>query len=137
MTILSKYEDQWLGDKQIKFVEEREPSKGGVELVSVVFNDGSRQEYSKLMLEMEGVVTPQIQDLTEFRDKRVFPAVKEILKTLLTYNLTIDDVQYALTLATTSVNENLNKAECSFWGIDRLGKETMVQVDDVLLAVDK
>ena len=133
MTILSKYEDQWLGDKQVKFIEEAEPSKSGVELVTVVFNDGEREQYSKLMLEQEGVVTPQIQDLTEFRNKRVFPVVKEILKTLLNFNLKMDEIDYTMALAVTSLNENLKKAECSFWGIDRLGKETLVQIDDVLL----
>jgi hypothetical protein len=137
MTILSKFEDKWLGDKQIKFVEEREPSKGGVELVSVVFNDGSRQEYSKLMLEQEGVVTPQIQDLTEFRDKRILPIVKEVLKMLLKYNVKIEELDYLMQQAFTSVNMNLQKAEAIFWGVERLGQQTLVQVDDALLAVDK
>ena len=133
MKDLKEYQDQWLGDKQIKFVEEAEPSKSGVELVTVVFNDESREQYSKLMREQEGVVTPQIQDLTDFRDKRVFPVIRDILKTLLQYNLKVEEIDHTMALVVTSVNENLNKAECSFWGIDRLGKETLVQVDDVLL----
>jgi hypothetical protein len=133
MTTLSKFEDQWLGDKQIKFIEEREPSKSGVELVSVVFNDGTRQEYSKLMLEQEGVVTPQIQDLTAFRDKRILPIVKEVLKMLLKYNVKIEELDYLMQQAFTSVNMNLQKAEANFWGVERLGQQTLVQVDDVLL----
>lgn len=139
MTTLSKYEDQWLGDKQIKFIETAEPSKGGVELVTVVFNDGSREQYSKLMLEQEGVVTPQIQDLTEFRDKRVLPVVREILKLMRDYNIKVEEAQYAVDKTITSVNTNLNEAEASFWGVERLGQETLVQVDDVLLSksVDK
>jgi len=139
MKDLKQYQDQWLGDKQIKFVEEAESSKGGVELVTVVFNDGSKEQYSKLMLQQEGVVTPQIQDLTEFRNRRVFPAIKEILRTLRDYNLKVEEVDHTMALVVTSVNDNLNKAECSFWGIDRLGQETLIQVDDVLLSqpVDK
>lgn len=134
MTILSKFEDQYLGDKQIKFIEDAEPSKSGIELVTVVFNDGSRQQYSKLMLEQEGVVTPQIQDLSEFRDRRVFPVVKDILKLLRDYNLKVEEVDYLFGKATASININLSKAEASFWGVERLGQQTLVQVDDVLLS---
>jgi regulator of PEP synthase PpsR (kinase-PPPase family) len=133
MTTLSKYEDQWLGDKQIKFIETAEPSKSGVELVTVVFNDGSREQYAKMMLEQEGVATPQIQDLTEFRDKRVLPAVKDILKLLRDYNVRIDEVDYLMQKAFTSINMNLQEAETVFWGVKRLGQQTLVQVDDVLL----
>lgn len=134
MTILSKYEDQWLGDKQIKFIEKAQPSKSGVELVNVVFNDNSAEQYSKLMLEQEGVVTPQIQDLTEFREKRVLPVVKGILELMRDFNLKIEEVDYTLQKAVTSINMNLNKAETAFWGVDRLGQQTIVQVDDVLLS---
>jgi hypothetical protein len=139
MQDLKKYQDQFLGDKQIKFVEEAEPSKSGVELLTVVFNDESREQYSKLMLEQEGVVTPNIQDLTEFRDRRVLPAVKDILTVLRDYNVRIDEVDYLMQKAFTSINMNLQEAETKFWGVQRLGQQTLVQVDDVLLsqAVDK
>jgi hypothetical protein len=139
MQDLNKYQDQWLGDKQIKFVEDSEASKAGVELVTVVFNDGSREQYSKLMLEQEGVVTPQIQDLTEFRNRRTFPVIKGILTILRDYNLKVEEVDHTMALVVTSVNDNLNQAECLFWGVDTLGKETLIQVDDVLLGkgVDK
>ena len=134
MKELNKYQDQFLGDKQIKFVKDAEVSKSGVELVTVVFNDGSREQYSKLMLEQEGVVTPQIQDLTEFRDRRVFPIVSDILKLMRGYNIKVEEVDYLLQKTTTSINMNLQKAEASFWGVERLGKQTIVQVDDVLLS---
>lgn len=134
MKELNKYQDQFLGDKQIKFVEEAEPSKSGIELMTVVFNDGSREQYSKLMLEQEGVVTPQVQDLTEFRDRRVFPVVKDILKLLRDYNLKVDEVQYLFAKTATSMNVNIDKAEASLWGVERLGQQTIVQVDDVLLS---
>lgn len=134
MKDFKKYQDQWLGDKQIKFVEEAEPSKSGIELVTVVFNDGSREQYSKLMIEQEGVVTPKIQDLTEFREKRIFPVVKGILELMRDYNLKIEEVDYTLQKAVTSINMNLNKAETNFWGVERLGQQTIVQVDDVLLS---
>ena len=139
MQDLKKYQDQFLGDKQIKFVEEAKPSKSGVELVTVIFNDESREQYSKLMLEQEGVVTSQIQDLTQFRDMRVLPAVKDILKILRDYNVRIDEVDYLMQKAFTSINMNLQEAECKFWGVQRLGQQTLIQVDDVLLsqAVDK
>jgi hypothetical protein len=133
MTILSKYEDQWLGDRQIKFIEEATPSKSGVELVSVVFNDGSREQYSKLMLSQDGVVSPQIQDLTEFRERRVLPVVQEILTVLRDYNVRIDEVDYVMQKAVTSINMNLQEAEASFWGVQRLGQQTLIQVDEVLL----
>lgn len=134
MKELNKYQDQFLGNKQIKFVEEAAPSKSGVELVTVVFNDGSREQYSKLMLSQEGVVTPQIQDLTEFRDRRVFPVVKDILKLMRDYNLKVDEVQYLSAKVATSINVNIDKAEASFWGVERLGQQTIVQVDDMLLS---
>lgn len=135
MKELNQYQDQWLGDKQIKFVEEAEPSKSGVELVTVVFNDGSREQYSKLLLEQEGVVTPQIQDLTEFRDRRVFPVVKDVLKLLRDYNVRVEEVDYLLQKVALSLNMNLQTAELSFWGVDRVGKQTFVQLDDVLLGL--
>lgn len=134
MTILSKYEDQWLGDKQIKFIESSEPSKSGVELVNVVFNDGSRQQYSKLLIEQEGVVTPQIQDLTEFRDRRVFPVVKDILKLLRDYNVDFGEVDYLLAKVAASLNENRDKAEKGFWGVERLDKVSIIQIDNALLS---
>ena len=139
MQDLKKYQDQFLGDKQIKFVEEAESSKSGVELETVVFNDGSREQYSKLMLSQEGVVTPQVQDLTEFRDRRVLPAVKDILKVLRDYNVRIDEVDYLMQKAFTSINMNLQEAETKFWGVQRLGQQTLIQVDEVLLSqgVDK
>lgn len=143
MKDLKKYQDQFLGDKQIKFVEEAQASKSGVELVTVIFNDNSREQYSKLMLEQEGVVTPQIQDLTEFREKRVYPVIQGILKLMRDYNVRVEEADYLMNKVVLSVNENLNQAERIFWGVDRLGQETMVQVDDVLLgqqpteAVDK
>lgn len=133
MKDLIEYQDQFLGDKQIKFVEEAEASKGGVELVTVVFNDGSRVQYAKLMLEAEGVVTPQIQDLTEFREKRVLPVIRDVLKTLRDYNVKIEEVDYLMQKVVTSINMNLQTAEANFWGVERLGQQTMVQVDDVLL----
>ena len=139
MQDLKNYQDQWLGDKQIKCAEEAESSKSGVELVTVVFNDGSREQYSKLMLSQEGVVTPQVQDLTEFRDRRVLPAVKDILKVLRDYNVRIDEVDYLMQKAFTSINMNLQEAETKFWGVQRLGQQTLIQVDEVLLSqgVDK
>jgi len=86
------------------------------------------------MLEQEGVVTPQIQDLTEFRDKRILPIVKEVLKMLLQYNVKIEELDYLMQQAFTSVNMNLQKAETKFWGVERLGQQTLVQVDDALLS---
>jgi hypothetical protein len=134
MKDLKQYQDQILGDKQIKFAEEAEPSKSGVEVVTIVFNDESREQYSKLMLVQDGVVTPQNQDLTEFRDARVLPAVKDILKVLRDYNVKLEEVDYLMQKAFTSINMNLQEAETKFWGVQRLGQQTMIQIDDVLLS---
>jgi hypothetical protein len=134
MKTLKEYQDQYLGDKQIKFVEEAEPSKSGVEVVTVVFNDGSRQQYATLLLKQDGVVTPQIQDLTLFRDARVLPVVKEVLKLMRDYNLKVEEVDYLMQKVVTSINMNLQTAETNFWGVERLGQQTLVQIDDALLS---
>src|SRR6266446_5538107 len=133
MTTLSKYEDQYLGDKQIKFVEEAPASKSGVELVTVVFNDNSREQYAKLMLEADGVVTPLIQDLTQFRDRRIFPVVTGFLKLMRDYNLKVEEIDYLFAKTSTSVNMNLQEAEAALWGVERVGKHTLVQDEEILL----
>lgn len=131
--MLKQYEDKWLGDKKVKFAEEVGENAGGIRLVKLTYDNGQTEEYTQKMLDAEGVVTPNPQDLTAFREARVVPVVRECLETLRNFSLKEKEMQYAIMKLTASIAENVDKATCILFGVETPQDWTMGQVDKILL----
>ena len=127
-----KYEDKFLGDKQIKLTQPAGETRNGSKLTDVTFNDGSHQVWADVMLASEGVATPQLSDATTLRMHRMYPVVNRVLEVLLDYNVRYNEVNFLTQLIVASFNSNEEQADKFLWKTDDLGVRTMVDIDKVL-----
>jgi hypothetical protein len=133
--ISREYADKWLGERRIKAVGPAGRTRNGVDLLTVFFEDGSSEVWSEKALNSEGVLTPQVSDANKLRAARVYPIVKQVLELLLAYNIRLSEVQALAQMITASVQESLNKADTSLWGVKYMDDISFAQIDDVLMNV--
>ena len=133
---MDKYNDRYLGPKQIKLTQPAGETRRGVPLVKVTFNDNTSEILSSLMLDSEGIVTNGPQDLSTLRSVRLYPLVTKMIQLMHDYNLKINEVQPLQTLIITSINMNIDTASKFLWKMDEeLDERTLVQVDSVMAQI--
>lgn len=137
----------FIGGKQIKETRPaNEKTAGGVEIAEVEYSDGDIEWFSTLMLDK--IVSEKACDLTELRDKRVFPVVEVVLGILRDWGIKLNELQYLSAKLNNSLQINEFEALNELWGqfmpkpnspdevnliaIDRVLKNKKVSLKDVL-----
>ena len=79
----------------------------------------------------KAAITEEKKDLTELRDVRLRPVAKEMLETMLEWDVRIGEVEYLQSLVVTSLNQNIEKASEKLWHTTN-EERTVKMIDDVL-----
>jgi len=100
---------QFIGKKKVKSVEEtQDKTGGGISIMKVIYDDGSIEHLSKLMLDK--VLSSKVCDETELRDKRIQPVVATVLTILREWGVKTGELQYLSSLLNSSLDYNSNQA---------------------------
>ena len=70
----------FIGPKQIKETKDGGKTLNGIEVIEIFYEDNTKEILSKLMYDK--IVSEESCDLTQLRDKRLEPLVKETLTVL-------------------------------------------------------
>lgn len=127
------YEDQFLGERQVKAVAPEGETRTGSQLLRVHFTNGTSEVWSERMLDTKGVLTPTISDASSLRNARMYPVVAGVMGVMLDYNLKAGEVQFLTQLIIGSFNENLNAGDRHLWNASNLEDRTMQEIDSVLM----
>lgn len=99
----------FIGPKKIKTTEMTdEKTISGNDIIMVVYEDGSEEHFSKMMYDR--IVTKKSCDLSELRDKRVFPVVEVALALFRDWGLKTGELQYFSALLNKSLDFNSSQA---------------------------
>jgi hypothetical protein len=133
---------QYIGPKEIASMEDSVfKTIEGVEIPchKVTFSDNSIElipvkTFNAVALEMPS-------DLSDLRNRKTYPIVKEMLELMLSYNVKLSEIDYIFQLVTTSINENMEKMlttvlkherqERSLFDMETVFKGSEVPVADV------
>jgi hypothetical protein len=127
---MQTYKKQYIVNKQIKSLElSDEKTYLDNEMYLIRFYDGTEQLLSKEVI--KNIADKKSYDLTQLRDKMVFPLVQKILAIITEANLKIEDINYLQERTSMTINENLKKATTIAWGMD-LQERKMMDVDVML-----
>ena len=127
-------------------VKSHKDIKGEIPLVEVTYDNGVVEHLSKLMF--DEIISEEKCDLTELREKRVAPAVAQILEIIRNWGLKVNEMPYMDALLKTSLEENVKAAqnellgkwmpepntpdEVDFITIDRILRSKKVALKDVI-----
>jgi len=126
--------NKFIGQKQIKetkTLEEKTPSGG--EIVEVLYEDESKETFSKMMF--DEIKSETSCDLTELRDKRVRPIVASVLLIFREWGMKISETAYFSALLNNSLDMNKDEAQKELW---KQWLPTIQSLDDVdFVTVDR
>jgi hypothetical protein len=103
----------YIGPKKIKETKDGEKTTNGIEIVDVLYEDGSREFLSKLMFDK--IVSEESCDLTKLRDKRLEPLVKETLTVLRNWGIKLSELTQFYALLNLSMQNNEKEALLELW----------------------
>lgn len=101
--------------------------------VVLTFKDGSSSRLSKKMFSISA--TRESTDLTNLWERQLSPVVKDILQTLLDWDVQLGQLDYLLNLLKTSIEHNNSKAQAILWN-KKLDERTISDIDRVLKSVE-
>ena len=107
-------QNKYIGQKKIKQtlpLEEKTP--GGIMIVECEYEDGIKEYFSVLMY--NEIVSKEPCDLSELRDKRLNPIVRELLKILCDWGIKLGELQYMSSLLNQSLMFNEKEALVELW----------------------
>lgn len=79
----------------------------------------------------DAAVTDKATDHTNLRELRIRPVVKEMMKTILNWNLKISEIEFLMMKLTGSVNEAQGLAMDLLWGQPEY-ERSMLEVDQII-----
>ena|SRR3990167_1630095 len=130
--------DKYIGEKKVSnIVETGEKTSGGIPIVVVYYEDGNKESFSSLMLDV--IVSEESCDLTALREKRLHAVVEKILDVLRDWGVRVNELGYMGTLINQSLAYNQGEALKKLWkawGAELLDPDdvTMITIDNVLRA---
>jgi len=123
---------KYIGLKPIKEIKEGDKTSNGIEIVEVLYEDGTKEILSKLMYDK--IVSEESCDLTQLRDKRLEPLVKETLVVLRNWGIKLSELTPFYALLNLSMQNNEKEALLELW---QEVVPTLQDPDDIdLIAVD-
>ena len=123
---------KYIGHKQIKTTKEGGKTPNGIEVVEVFYEDNTKEFLSKLMYDK--IVSEEACDLTQLRDKRLEPLVKETLAVLRNWGIKLSELTAFYALLNLSMQNNEKEALLELW---REAIPTLQDPDDIdLINVD-
>jgi len=124
----------YIGSKQIKTTENTgEFTPGNIELVRVIFEDGTSELFSDLMYQK--IVSESACDASELREKRVVPVVSVLLAVLREWGIKLSELSYMSALLNQSLDANQKEAINLLWS-DWIPKPNNPDEVD-LIAIDR
>ena len=133
---------QFIGDKRIQEIRpiENEKTSGGTSIEEVVFEDGSIEWFSSLML--KNIITDQKIDPTQLRDKRILPVVQMLLIILRDWGIKTGELPYLSALLNQLLNSNTEEATKELWARFMpkprdLDEINLIAVDRVLKTISR
>ena len=126
--------EQFIGNKKIKIhFLTSETTPGGIPIVEVEYEDGTKEFFSELMF--KEIVSDLSCDLTELRDKRISPVVKIVVGVLRDWGIKIGESSYFALVLNQSLNFNIDEAQKELWSQWTNKPLSLDEVD--LIAVDR
>lgn len=109
------YAGKYIGEKQIKeVVKSGEKFFPAVEPFSVEYMDGTKEIYSPFLIEY--VISDEPCDVSELRDKRLQPIVKQVLTVIRDWGLKLNELSPLSILLNQSIDFNHAQALNFLWG---------------------
>ena len=125
--------DQYIGEKKVaNIIDSGTKTHGGVSVVAVLYEDGTKEMISSLM--MDKIVSETSCDLTELREKRLNPVVEQVLNVLRDWVVKFNELQYMSMLLNQSLEFNQKEALIKLWGA--WGPKLISPEDVDLITVD-
>lgn len=104
----------YIGPNQIKEVKQtEEKTAGGFEIVEVYFDNGRKERFSKQMYDK--IVSETSCDLSELRDKRIFPVTEVVLGVLRDWGIKVGELPYFSAVLNRSLDDNHFAAIKELW----------------------
>lgn len=117
--------EKYIGDKKVVGITKLEvPNR-----VEVIFEDGSKETFSSLLVEQ--IQTDEPQDLTSLRDIRALPVVKALVTTLLEWDVKVSEMDFIFSMTVNNLNQKLEAADEKLWK-KQLNNRTLYDVNEVL-----
>ena len=100
---------QYIAKKPIKSTEvSEEKTFAGSDIIKVIFEDGTIEFIPKMMFDK--IASDKECDVTELRDKRIFPMVEMTLTLLREWGIKIGELPYFSQRLNLSIDTNANEA---------------------------
>lgn len=100
---------KFVGQKQIATVSETDQTtSGGFKILKVEYTDKTVEHISPLLF--SHIVTDKAVDLSQLRDKRVFPVVQALLVVLRDYGIKMSELPYMSSVLNQSIDFNHKQA---------------------------
>ena len=103
----------FIGLKKIKEHKDGGKTSNGVEVVEIFYEDNTSEFLSKLMYDK--IVSEESCDLTQLRDKRLEPLVKETLSVLRSWGIKLSELTAFYALLNLSMQNNEKEALLELW----------------------
>jgi hypothetical protein len=117
----------YIGQKKIKeTIVTDEKTPGGGDIIAITYEDGLTETFSKLMY--NEIVSEEMCDLTDLRDKRVRPIVASVLLIFREWGMKVGETAYFSALLNNSLEHNKDEAQKELW---RQFMPSIISLDDV------
>src|SRR3990167_6329154 len=103
----------FIGPKQIKETKDGGKTLNGIEVIEIFYEDNTKEILSKLMYDK--IVSEESCDLTQLRDKRLEPLVKETLTVLRNWGIRLSELTQFYALLNLSMGNNEKEALLELW----------------------
>ena len=105
---------QYIGEKEIVVVEKIKSKNNDVnsDYVKIIYKEGT-EIMPRIMF--EAIVTNDSTDATDLRNRRMLKVIKEILTTLLKWDIKLSEVNFINSLINASINDNMETASTKLW----------------------
>ncbi len=123
----------YIGPNKVKdnvVLDEKLPT--GEDLIDITYESGKKELLTRRTF--EAVVKNEPSDLTTLRGARIIPLVQEMLTSMLNWGVKVDEVEFAMSLLTNSINQNLKESDTRVWGKER-SEITLIDMDKLLRKV--
>ena len=126
--------DRYIGEKKVSATKESGlQTPGGVSIVEVLYEDGTKELFSSLMFDQ--IISETSCDLTALRDKRLGCVVEKMLQLLCDWGIKLNELPYMSLLLNQSLDFNQKEALLKLWAA---WGATLQSPDDVdLITVDR
>ena len=125
--------DKYIGEKKVaNIIDSGTKTHGGVSVVAVLYEDGTKEMISSLMIDK--IISEASCDLTALREKRLTPVVEQVLNLLRDWGVKLNELPYMSMLLNQSLDFNQKEALIKLW---RSWGPKLQSPDDVdLISVD-